>query len=58
MECEVIGSRPIGCACNYQSKEKNVFKVYFFEVGDGTRVSFQSDVWCRETPLKLKGFFH
>ena len=50
--------RLTGCACNYQSKEKNVFKVYFFEVGDGTRVSFQSDVWCRETPLKLKGFFH
>ena len=53
-----MGSRPTGCAC-YQSKEKNVFKVFFiFEVGDGTRVSFWSDVWCHETPLKLKGFFH
>ena len=57
-----MGSRPTRCAC-YQSKDKNVFMVFFFfffffEVGDGTRVSFQSDVWCRETPLKLKGFFH
>ena len=55
MECEVMGSRPTRCTCNYQSKEKNIFKVYFFEVGDGTRVSFWSDVWCQETPLKLKG---
>ena len=57
-----MGSRPTRCAC-YQSKDKNVFMVFFFfffffEVGDGTRVGFQSDVWCRETPLKLKGFFH